>query len=336
MPAHEAVPGLTEVQGGEARPGGSMWLSCHIVCYAVDAYDRLLVDVVQPLVREFESERLIDGYFFIRYSGKAPHIRLRVLATSSEAEAACRGLLDARLAAAFIDWPRVDDSEHRFEWEDQTWHYVPYEPEVERYGGAVGVRIAERHFQDSSEAAFRILERCHKHTRPLGAKFALALEYVSVLGMLAECTVGGPAALFRDYMRHVSVPQGWEEALLEYQARSLPVVVGMARRQGEDLALYVGDDPRSPLAQWHDALHGTFPQLREDVQGWSAEPLDDTPWTYGYKYTLIVQAYLHMVLNRLGLWAWKELEVVRTLADAWEAAADGASPAVKTGSMNPR
>ena len=56
---------------------GDKWLYYKIYC-GVKTTDTLLLQVIKPLTEQLIEEKIIDKWFFIRYSDPEPHVRFRV------------------------------------------------------------------------------------------------------------------------------------------------------------------------------------------------------------------------------------------------------------------
>jgi thiopeptide-type bacteriocin biosynthesis protein len=56
---------------------GDKWLYYKIYC-GVKTADMLLLEVIKPLTEQLIEEKIIDKWFFIRYSDPEPHVRFRV------------------------------------------------------------------------------------------------------------------------------------------------------------------------------------------------------------------------------------------------------------------
>src|SRR5262245_17361535 len=153
------------------------WISMHVF-YAANA-DPMLVDCVTPLLRDLRSRGLTQRHFFIKYWQEGPHIRLRFLPADgvdpaeikAEAEAAIGEFLQRRPALYELD-PESNSEVYKemyvSEYGEQRWdeeygpdgvmpfqpnnsfQYIAYEPEYDRYGGPDGIEVAEWHFEKSS------------------------------------------------------------------------------------------------------------------------------------------------------------------------------------------
>ncbi len=123
---------------------GSEWLYAKLYTGSATA-DRLLTDVVAPLVRSALGSGAANGWFFIRYGDPDWHLRLRFHGTPPGMERLARELSEAMSAP----------HRERLLWKVQ---FDTYEREVERYGGPEAMLLVERLFQMDSEAVLQLLE----------------------------------------------------------------------------------------------------------------------------------------------------------------------------------
>ena len=150
------VKGITPSPNRSKRPGDE-WLYAKVYCGVATA-DRVLVEVVAPLVRELRAEALIDQWFFLRYGDPDWHLRLRF---HGESQVLWQGVA-ARLFEA-LSVARLLVQRHALD---------TYDPEVERYGERTPWRSPRLLFDADSEAALSIVERFR--TDP-NARWKLAL-----------------------------------------------------------------------------------------------------------------------------------------------------------------
>lgn len=188
------------------------WQAVHIF-YSANSQP-ILTDCVAPLVRDLRGKGLLDGYFFINYWMEGPHVRLRLKpvtaadtpAVRAAAEAAIQEFLSGRPALYAFDQEMLkaqqdlfvmeypDENERRRMYPDgripvqgnNTFHYRPYQPEHGRYGGPVGVALAERHFEFSSDLVIRLLQTTNVHIRPVLLGLAAQLMMISVSTFLQD------------------------------------------------------------------------------------------------------------------------------------------------------
>jgi len=122
---------------------GSQWLYAKLFTGTATA-DRVL-DVAVEAVRASLASAVASRWFFIRFGDPDWHLRLRVQGDP-------QGLLHETLAAlSSVTAPLLDSG--------QLWRVEldTYEREVERYGGARGVEIAEAVFHADSDAVLAIV-----------------------------------------------------------------------------------------------------------------------------------------------------------------------------------
>jgi hypothetical protein len=167
----------------------------------------MLTECVRPLVEELRADGLLAGYFFINYWLEGPHLRLRLRPSTPEAtsevlrraEAAIERYL--RVRPALYDVSAVTISgmydkmfdfeftkEERQQYLDEhgvmrmeknnTYKYVPYEPEYGRYGGVAGIAVAEWHFEYSSDLIIEATRTLNLHLRRVTLGLAVQLMMV--------------------------------------------------------------------------------------------------------------------------------------------------------------
>ncbi|MCC5579622.1 thiopeptide-type bacteriocin biosynthesis protein [Microtetraspora sp. AC03309] len=169
------------------------WISAHAF-YQGDL-DRLLVDLIDPLITELVADGLVEQWFFLRYWDGGPHVRVRVLPTPGRARSDIEGLLTARfdtyvrvhpsserigqadygrLARALAEWEGLSSYSPRL-WPTDTLGFVPYRREHRRYGDGASMEAVERHFTESSAIAMSVLRREASPARRATAAFAMIL-----------------------------------------------------------------------------------------------------------------------------------------------------------------
>lgn len=122
-------------------PLGSQWLYFKI--YAEwRALDHILIEVIDSALAD---SAVVRNWHFLRYADPDPHLRLRFLVAASGPRADLRDSMLQRLAnlaESGVAWRTVMDT---------------YQPEVRRYGGPWGIRLAEEIFTIDSRCARSII-----------------------------------------------------------------------------------------------------------------------------------------------------------------------------------
>ena len=143
-------------------PPGSEWIYAKLYAGASTA-DRVLREIVGPLVQDMLDSGVADRWFFIRYGDPDWHVRLRFHGVP---EKLLREVLSALNAAV---GPLLADGRL---WKVQL---DTYEREVERYGGPEGIELAEQIFQVDSEAVLEILENLEEGDEGEDERWRMAL-----------------------------------------------------------------------------------------------------------------------------------------------------------------
>ena len=270
---------------------GSEWLYAKLYGGA-SAADAVLREIVEPLVRESLGSGAADRWFFIRYNDPERHIRLRL---HGEADALLGKVLPA-LHAAIVS-PLADGRLWRMQLET-------YEREVERYGGAYGTDVAERIFQEDSEAVLEILGMLEPGDAGADERWRLAIR--------------GIDALLADFGLDLSGKRELLDAIRSELARDLHagegVKRGMAtvfRREARRLEPLLASPPEldeeSPLAPGLAVLRRrsgrVAPLIRElnalEADGRLSQPL-----------AKLAASCVHMHVNRLLRSAHRKQELV--------------------------
>lgn len=123
---------------------GSEWLYYKIYTGPKTA-DIVLTEIILPLVTEFERQKWIKKWFFIRYADPKTHLRLRFLVENKN----CINLIIAALFEKLQPFVEMD-----MVWKVQL---DTYHRELERYGSNT-IRLSESLFHVNSWATIRFLE----------------------------------------------------------------------------------------------------------------------------------------------------------------------------------
>lgn len=129
---------------GRRFPPGSGWLYAKIYTGEAGA-DRLLTGTIGPLATALDDEGAVDRWFFVREGDPDLHLRVRFRGDPGRLQDRALPALTAALQ------PALDNG--------AVWRlqFDTYEREVERYGGAPGIELAEEVFAADSEAVVAIL-----------------------------------------------------------------------------------------------------------------------------------------------------------------------------------
>lgn len=262
------------------------WIALHVF-YSSNS-NPLLEECVTSLVAELRQSGLIDRYFFIRYWLEGPHIRLRLHpARASEraivltrAQETIEGYIRSRPSLYRLD-PELLGSLYRemflMEYSEEEWNArygedgeIPlhesntviecdYEPEYVKYGGPVGVHIAEQHFEQSSDLVLQLIATTNVHVR--NVMFGLAIQTMA-LTTATFLPDRDDAARFHERYQTM-----WETTLL---SASTPTRDGF-----ETNYLEMADQLADRLSTIDDAVHaGQADQLPGFLGAWGAHCRD--------------------------------------------------------------
>lgn len=139
VPARKAPrPALHRAEDRLFAPGGE-WLYFKLYT-GYSTADRLLVDAIAPLAQRLREERKVRSWFFIRYRDPEFHLRVR-LKGDPEVLALFSEMATPLLRRGWMSRLQLDT----------------YVRELERYGGAEGMALAEELFCADSEAVTALL-----------------------------------------------------------------------------------------------------------------------------------------------------------------------------------
>jgi len=191
----------------------SQWLSAYL--YYNEPWETFLVEAVEPYIKTVMQTGVADQYFFIRYWDRGPHIRLRFKAETKIINEILRPNLEEHFLGYFDSKPSQRTEPNyplsfpdEYKWlPNNSVVFCDYEPEVNRYGGLAGVKIAELQFQVSADITLqsikhRLLEWSYDDA--LGVAIKLHLGFAFAMGMdLSE------AASFFHFLYHNWLPRSF-------------------------------------------------------------------------------------------------------------------------------
>jgi len=288
---------------------GAEWLSFHLAYHSGNR-DQLLTDLVRPTVRSLWQEGRLESFFFLRHVLGGPHIRLRIRPSPGSREVVremVREQAESYLSA-FPSPPRsfagaVSRAERSMDLPepegpegdalaDNSIAEIPFEPEVERYGGSEWIGKSLDFFALSSARALGLLG--HRATVTAGEwlTIALRLEARHVLGF-ADDIAGLESLIAEPRAAPGAGPDLLRERADQAFGESGDRLVQLLRREIEKLGLAA----LSPLEDGEVARC-----LGRELRGVERATR-----------TRIFVNQIHMTANRLGLANAEEAYVARIL-----------------------
>lgn len=265
------------------------WVSGHV--YYHGDLDLLVSALIAELVEELTRNGLIERYFFLRYWEGGQHLRVRLLPTSSRQRLDTMALFKERAERFLGTFPSADSpdswsypeladgwaaAEGRAEYDRRLYpnnslRFLPYVREHDRYGDGRSMAAVERHFDESSRLAIRLLDdgifNGHRETFGLMAvltawfrcepdPFTLR-RYLSRRGDAGwRAEAGGPAL-------DESGPSGTDhEAAYQRQAGRLATLIERARLLARSVDIG-GDQPLAAWVRTIDRLRATLLDLSD-------------------------------------------------------------------------
>ncbi|HEX8772732.1 MAG TPA: thiopeptide-type bacteriocin biosynthesis protein [Pyrinomonadaceae bacterium] len=322
------------------------WISMHIFYSANPS--KLLLNCIAPLIAELRDRGLVSRWFFIRYWMGGPHVRLRLLpaegvtaeAVKNVAEPAIRSYLDNRPALFEMDpsllkkhYRRMFEAEYGTEaylarygetGEMETYlsnsiHYIDYELEFERYGGAAGLDVAERHFEVSSDIVLDIMKETNVHVRGLamgrGMQLMLQLLYTFLVDDESVC---------RFLTRYIEL---WQEIyedrsnLYPYFDRKYNFVAQKIQRRVRSVKRQLEADRFVPGLEvelkWITHVREFKTELRA-LRASEGLLLPDHVQAERDAFNYLLSSYVHMTNNRLSVSIGEEVYMAYVLRRAIE------------------
>ena len=293
------------------------WVSLHLFYH--DDPVPLLLECVQPAIKELFAQHLLQRFFFIRYWQGGPHIRLRLLPSSEAVRETLLALVTMRIEAFFTARPA--QSQMREEeyfllrtrlglaeygqadltplYPNNSLQYIPYEPEYERYGGIAAMPLVEQHFMESSEIVLTLLQE--KPTRNQLSGQALATLFLGI--WLCEDDFNALPGIFEEYYdwwssRYDLGPHFVR--LYQRQHENMQRLIHRLRRLKQDIASFsdlreYSSEYTAVIARWISSIYTLKAQLQCLAQDQSTE----APLNIGLLRVLF--SCLHMHNNRLGI-----------------------------------
>lgn len=271
-------------------------LSVHIFYHTEQ--NRLLSDGIRPLLMALEAEQLIHHYFYIRYWELGSHIRLRLFHEQKEPQ--IKRVIEQVLTQFFKDYPAEQlmskyelekhlshlgklegvDAQHNHVADNNSYEYIPYVPEVERYGGPVGVALAESYFHLSSKICLELLSK-----NPGMNPKLLALEFMLASCQAFEYELEGIETFMFNYFNY------WKRYQVIGHETDYSSLFMTNREKILTRINQVLSNPSPLIQQWKSMIHALYLKLKQHDQQDQLSVSKDA----------LLMSYLHMHNNRLGV-----------------------------------
>ena len=268
-------PPITYVRSSIAPSGEWLYLKAY---GGEEATDTLLRDVLPPIISSLREQHHIDKWFFVRYADPARHVRLRFSGAADVLATMVEPLLKSSLAALLAEgvvWQVQQDT---------------YKRELGRYGGIVGMPLAEGLFTADSDAALKVRGSCTANGEAV-KKVAAVLSVLTYLDDF-RLTLADQEAMLRERAR--------DDDLLRRKARAVRY------RELRPLFETLTEVP-SARPQDLTYLQTIYAERSECVERMGMDWLEACD-AAGVPRWRAISSVIHMSLNRLGEGAEAELD----------------------------
>ncbi|HET8643134.1 MAG TPA: lantibiotic dehydratase C-terminal domain-containing protein [Pseudonocardiaceae bacterium] len=287
---------------------GASWHSLHVHRYS--GQDEFITDGLRPVLAPLLSCGAVSRFFFLRYWQGGHHVRVRLLL----ADGSVAGEVAAKLGAYLAEHPGDGgfDAE-RFAREAQptmaalegeriseihpedTILRAEYEPELAKYGGPLGVAVAEEYFARSSEIAIDAIgDIAGRSGRRLGVGFSTMLRGLCAAGLTPPEMAGFFAhycVLWAPYVFD-QFRAAWPDLLRERRSVLLPHAETLLARADR---LAKTDRFAGAIAAARSAVHAAGDEVLGRVTLAGADA------TAARRWQVLLVGYLHTHNNRIGL-----------------------------------
>ncbi|MCY9160072.1 thiopeptide-type bacteriocin biosynthesis protein [Bacillus atrophaeus] len=295
------------------------WSSLHVFFHDFSNIETVLHRLIWPSLQSNIINAEIKKYFFIRYWEGGPHLRIRyIIQEGTDPEE-----FTERLIGSWTDYLLKHPS--AIELEKETFYQshslegkskniipslpwfpnnsvqkVPYIPEIERYGGKVGIQIAEEYFCFSSEFVREILQNQHLNTN----RMAVALDIMYII-FKSFCEDDLKMEEYEGFWSQYA--KGWLDwESVEYVEKIRLKAEMQVKKLGEQLKVNLE-------TMWNQfKLNGVYRGIKSNnllgmmstiAQLTKSVPLIDFNNTSERR---IIGSYMHMHNNRLGVYPAQE------------------------------
>jgi lantibiotic biosynthesis protein len=257
-----------------AFPPGSEWLYAKIYAGTATA-DRILVDVLSPIVERMIGRQNADRWFFIRYGDPDWHLRLRFVGDPVKLRSEVLPALHEAMA------PLLDQG---LAWRLQ---FDTYERETERYGGPEGMELSEQVFHADSDAVIGVLRLLES----ADARWRIALRGMDMILDDLGLDLDAKLALMRKLRRGFAAEWRADVGLTKTLGAKF-------RRESKSLFMLLdrANDAQGPLASCIEILEHRSARLAPIVKALRAA---EKAQRLELPVVELAPSYLHMHANRL-------------------------------------
>ena len=309
----------------------SIWLSVHL--FYNEPWEDFLQQAVEPYVNTAIQTGIIQQYFFIRYWERGPHIRLRLKGNREMVKAVLTPNIQEHFETYFDSKPsiRTEPNYPNLFPEDSKWlpnnsfQIIPYEPELDRFGGLIGMEISERHFTLSSSIVLGLILEKGKnwsYEDGMGAAIKLYITCVAAAELSIEEAISFFEMIHHSWIPHtlgVYKKQMDIEAIEQQTQLTLQSFENSFEEQKDTLTDYhqtLWNELKEEksfedenMDKWYEENKEIFKLLKKEILDGNVV---ERPPSFSYKINKTISKevelkwqmmsdYIHLTNNRLGI-----------------------------------
>jgi len=286
------------------------WISFHIY-HALGYTDWILISIVYDVVKQLFNDGVISQFFFIRYYDIGYHLRIRFKATA-KGQKYLRNNFEVPLLISqyeiVIQSDEILKSQHSIIYKIVE---TEYKQEVERYGGEIGIVLAESLFHQSSLSVLEIMKAVQNWQSDSAISMAIVMHVVLIHYLIKNDE--------EKYTFYSFTSDAWSDKALDYIYANTKVKSDIKTLQNYYFKSYTQLKPGfkkllKPVNQMLKKNHRSadlwlncwseFGQVfSEKIHSaiLAQELTYNTDYNINKPYFSIFESYLHMTNNRLGI-----------------------------------
>lgn len=277
------------------------WLSAYVFhsgyLYSYES-DRIILEIIQPFIKQCLEKSWIEKYFFIRYSEGGTHIRIRFYGEESILESKVKNEFESFVKRNFPDDLKLDSPDY------EMLKWIDYEPEIDRYGGEYAIEVAEEFFFYSSEFCISLLSEIENGDNSQRLGKGLIATNLIIYAFTQNLLLGHQMAdrYHNGYLFTIAKKDEVKNNLLELFQNGY-------NKQSDNLIEFIntmwevlenGIEMPKSFETFYKNLLIISEKLKElDIQKKLIN--DESNYSLEQKYFKIVPSYIHMMNNRLGI-----------------------------------
>ncbi|NML41069.1 hypothetical protein HHL17_28000 [Chitinophaga sp. G-6-1-13] len=262
----------------------STWLSVHF--FHAGDHDQLLQLLIRPVVQQAGCP-----YFFIRYWEGGPHIRLRLYVENGW-QAEVKRLLEDIARIYFATYPtHRQDATYPLQQlqPNDSWQYIPYVPEIDRYGNVHTMSLAEQQFHLSSVYVLQEINPAAALTQAIRMNLAL----LQALQLTPALTLDICHRFIQGWLPRLFLPEQDRQQQEDYYLQ----------RMQEKYLVYAPALTHAAVNLWQEIAQGNAPSALQIFADGNLDVFTQYR-QLGFRESqlaAVAGSFLHMGHNRLGV-----------------------------------